>query len=60
MFFFCCWNGFDVFGQKVVDGRLFSGSFDSTLRIWTVSDLRAEDDPGKEKNKDDEDPLAEP
>ena len=38
---------------RVIDKRLFTGSYDGTLRIWDVSDLAAEKG-SNDKSKDDE------
>ena len=43
--------------QKIVDNRLFTGSFDGTMRVWDLTELAADKGTGantggaKEKNK---------
>jgi WD40 repeat protein len=44
---------------RVVDKRLFTGSFDGSLKVWDISDLEAEkaggtEDDKKKKKKDEE------
>lgn len=41
----------------MVDGRLFTGSHDSTVKVWDISDIQEEANANKADEEDDDDEL---